>query len=355
MSEDAERVNRFEPGKRLRDCMPDELRDPESRRQFLKDLATFTGLSGIFTWMAYTKAISLKEELSGNLDEEDPRWIFYEPQDPVDIMGSRLKLIGLSHTVQTFISYEDDVRGEVRRAPFVFAEYFGRELREHARPSLSNPQLKELASRNFFAYQGGFYIGLGKICAQEGKDIVVVNPQTNMSELVETYLMTGTPLGLIVTDVLKLVRRISGEPISRRSFLRLLGYGASTLTWASYLELTRKIRAELGKTGILSSGLSEWEQADILGWHLLDFRDLRTADGIEKTMVEFSSEVNGGQEPLFQGRRHGGVREYLNDKELRLAKMLFYQDHNLVSENTVRRYTWNSRTESWGLAMQIPY
>jgi hypothetical protein len=136
----------------------------------------------------------------------------------------------------------------------------------------------------------------------------------------------------------------------------MLIYGTGAVVAATSplgLEAGRKMRKLLEDNGIMSPDLSEEEKADILAFHLNDWRDVNSAEAIfllSQTAADWQSEV-----PLFQGGGHGGIYEYLRKPELRELKRSFYLPYNIVGNNNIRRYHFDKEKGFWELASEIPY
>ena len=279
----------------------------------------------------------------------------YEPLEPVQVEGASLRIIGVAHTRETFDAHRDDIRRRVQQAPFVFLEYFKSRMRKLARLNMSIEQKNTNHDDNRPAVQ--FFSGVGRICAEEQKDIVVVNPDENdLLGNLELGMALGYPASLLLESSVKSLATLFGKRMSRRTVSSYLGIGASALVLSSLTGGTRELRSMLQEQGILPSTMAEIELANILGWSLVDYRDLRSADGIERTISSFAHELSSEVEiPMLEGGGHNGKIEYLRDPELRKAKKAVYPHYNLVDINTVRRYTYNPVDNAWTLKQEIPY
>lgn len=334
----------------------DSLRDPLKRREFLDNLASL----GIFWGIVFGIGERTKY-LIGDAIQTDTETGFFEntPQElqvlpPVAIAGKRIQIIGATHTPKTFFAYEGEITQIVKNAPFIALEYFTEDIQQRALTSTTDERLKQITTYN--DYPENYFGGIGRICAREGKDIVVVNPETEYSQSFEFYVAIGLPPALIGSDAVNIYRRIMNKKTARRHLLRGIGYLASGTIIASWADKTRQLRTTLEQKGILSPDLSEEEKADILGWNLIDYRNVRSAQGIEKAIKLFGNDIPQGQNvAFFQGSDHNGVYEYLKNPTLRDIKNVSYAPYHLGGENTIRRYTFNKALDQWELKQEIPY
>lgn len=319
-----------------------------SRRAFLRDVrdgAVGVGILGLGT--AYNQISFIRELHAQGLED---RLSFYQPLDPFPIHGTYLRVIGVFHTRETFADNVQDIRLRVQRAPVVFLEGFWDMIQKRARPGIIvDQQWNDGYDRSTGV---DFFSGIGRICAQEGKDIVVVNPENETLKLAELALEYGPTWGIMYSGI----SHLSRKPMTRRGFLRYMGLGVTALITASKAGMTRKLRSALEAAGILSSDMPENQQADILAWSSWDYRDLRSAEGVERVLKVFSNElIDHNEVVIFEGASHNGKLEYLKNPELRQLKMNFYRHYDLVDTDTIRRYTFNPSDNSWTLKQEIPY
>lgn len=228
-------------------------------------------------------------------------------------------------------------------------------MRRLATPDIPDDRLLKFSSASEAIDK--FFSCIGRVCAQEGKDILVVNPQTIGSENVSGALTYGLLATLTVSDSLNIYKRVNKQSVTRNGFLRGLGYFVGGISLASTLDFTRPLRKKLEEYGFLSnSGISKDKQADILGFHHEDWRDIQTARGIEKVAQVFDAEVSDGRSvPVMQGSGHNGIYEYLHDSDGREAKTKLYAPYNFVGRHSIRRYSFDRSKNKWELKVEIPY
>jgi len=323
-----------------------------SRREFLRDVVDFTAAMGLLAFEPLHALTERSKEISerGGLENY---LNFYEPLDPLPTQGTNLRIIGVKHTNETLVDNIEDIRARVQQAPFVFVEYFFDGIRNRARLGVYIDQ----KMNDGLGYSEGvkFYSGIGRICAQEGKDIIVANPDNEWTGQTELFIQ-ALPTTVAINSLQFFVKNLQGKKITRRSFLRHLILGISALLSATQTGYTRDLRSTLEQASILTSDIPENERADVLGWNLWDYRDIRTAEGIEYALQSFSDETSPEDEvPLFEGSYHNGMLEYLKKPELRQTKRNLYPHYNLVDHDTVRRYTYDPKQDTWILKQELPY
>lgn len=325
---------------------------PLTRRDFLKELALFT-FSSAGSAFIFSELIFGMEE-KGELTDEDLN--SYEPLAPIEVEGKTFRLVGVFHTVQTLYQNQKDIRQRVEKAPFVFLECFDPEIRNLSLPMMSDKEFFTSRARSTFL----FFAGIGRACAQEGKDIIAVDPRTQAASWIEFYLLSGLPIGFLSSKFddyfAGLVSRALRQPLSRRGLIKMPLYLPSAVLASSWSGVSRKARLAFEKTGILGSELSDQEKADLLGWSIFDWRDLSSANGLTRAIQLYKDEISQSQEiVMFQGSGHNGVIEYLKRPDLRRKKLRFYSHYNLLGDNSIRRYCYNSRENLWELKERVPY
>lgn len=336
--------------KKLQEFSPEDFRNPVKRIKFLSDLGKFLMWSGMSSAVAQTG-------LSMLIDSEVRKGTYeaskYEPMPPLVLTGKRFRLVGVSHDPKTFELNEQDTERRVDNAPFVLLEYFHNDI---SRISIPSADIKNLPEQKYNDLVYKFYGGIGKICAIKGKDIICVNPENAFSQELDLYVLFGVPGALAITDAEYLIKKFGSKPVSRRHFLKLIAYGAAGLTWATWTGLTRQMRKNLENAGVMPSDLPDQEKADILGWNLIDWRDLKSSQGVRTAFENFGQEISSTQEvPMFQGSGHNGILEYLKDPQLVERKDKLYAHQNLVGSNSVRRFSFNRGSNKWELTKEISY
>lgn len=309
---------------------------PITRRNFLSEGAKFIGASGL-------ASIGIPEMIFSAVDSATSRGdvkIIYETLPTTTIEDGHLTMVGVTHISQTFQQHKNDIRTRVRNAPFTFLEYFNKEDQKH--PPQDQPH--------------SFFGGVGSICAQEEKDVIVVNPETANAQLIESFLLFGVPAGFVFSKLDTYLAELAAQSQTRRNFLKLSLYAPSALTWASWIGVTKDMRNILEENGILHSSLTDKEKANILGWNLIDWRDLNTACGLIKAKERYADEWGHGNEAvIFQGAFHKGILEYIQNNELREAKSRLYLQYNLVGNYAVSRFRYDTQKNTWALYDHAPY
>ncbi|MBN1263161.1 MAG: hypothetical protein JW991_02270 [Candidatus Pacebacteria bacterium] len=349
------------------------------RREFIKT-AAFASASVLATFWAYDLCARFQgnDEVAkqrrrqfaewmgwDNLDDE--RSSLYEPFEPIELHDGQFEMIGVSHTAQTLHLHQEEMRAKVAQAPFVFSEYFSPGVQRVARLEVTYDQLK--APENFHL---AFFGGLGKMCAEQGKDIVITNPQNKPSELLEFYLAGGIPVGLTgigLVEASKLLADLFKKRFTRRQILKgmftqvpawalvkALAMGPTAAVWASWEGYTQKVQSALVEKGLINSDLPPEEQAQLLSWYMVDWRDVETAEGTDKAMSLYAGEISPSQTaPMFQGYGHGGMNEYLKNPDLRKKKLAHYPHYHAVGETSIRRYSHDQKSDTWKLVQKVDY
>lgn len=332
-----------------------------SRRQFFGqvalDAAVLTSYSAIYGFGINMVKYSLDNSRATTLLKNPAslkQYIRYAVQEPFLVGRMNLQIIGVSHIVPTFEAHQDDFVGYIQQTPFVVLEYFNDSMRELAKPDTSDDKLLTPSS----AYQlvDNFFALLGRACARENKDIVVVNPHTLSSELLSSTFSYGLLAELALSDIENLRKKISGQMVNRRNFLRFFGYILGLTSLASEFDYTKPLRQRLEEEHLLpNSEISSEKQADLLGFYHQDWRDIQTAKGIKKISQVFNSELD--EEllvPVIEGAWHNGKYEYLQNPLVAETKDKLYAAYNFVGNHSLRRYHFDNSANKWGLSVNIP-
>lgn len=293
--------------------------------------------------------------------EIDKRQNSYSELAPLRIERGQFQLIGVAHTPDTFNSYHRQISTKVKSSgKVVFLEYFDDEIIRRA--EAKDRQVIE-GDRN--SNSEVFFASVARVCADEGKDIVVVNPQTYFSQLLDFQGIYGVTGALAYRDFKQLGDRLLKEKVSRRNFLKLpFSLGARALAYgtvmprlaanATEVDMARNFRGVLQQLGILKSDMSEDEQAHVMSFLMEDWRDVCSASGIEATFKKYEGELDKGVVPMFQGYWHNGMIEYLKNPKLRANKEVVYKsNYNLTGDRSVRRFSF--RKGKWEKVDQFGY
>ena len=231
-----------------------------SRREFLRNTVDIAAASAIFPIIPFFTRIHAEKEIYKL--GVDKYFNFYEPLKPFPVKGSNLQIVGVAHTRETYLANAEDIRARVQRAPFVIFEAFYDSIRKRSLPTVAMDQKMNDLGDNDTGVQ--FFSGIGRICVQEGKDVVVVNPGTLELLAYDLALLTFVPSAVTLDAGASLVQSLRGRRMTRRRFLRHVLMSNSALVLASWAGFTRKLRSSLEKDGLLSAEMPEEEQTIFL-------------------------------------------------------------------------------------------
>lgn len=259
---------------------------------------------------------------------------------PLLIHGKKVQMIGVTHNLPTFIKHQDRIKQIIESAPFVLLEYFEEKEQKLAQPDLN---IASLQPKSLTDHASSFYASVASVCAQEGKDIITVNPEGALSQEIEIFQLFGLSMGGSITTVEALIQKYKGAKVTRRQFLALACIiGFSALNWKSWIDSFKMIEAK-------TSGNIPQEKALTHGYNLLDWRDASTAQEVHNTVLKLDQEVPDQIPiPLFQGDGHSGMIFYAKDDQARAAKLALYPQFELTKRR-VRRYRYNQLTRSWNM------
>lgn len=357
MSETSEQAAEISGKNSTYEFTPNDLKDSSSRRRFLRLLGAGT-LYGSAVYLTYSSGPEaankiLEGPLGVDVQQKMSELAHSLPSElsttgPIHVRGKQVLFMGVSHDMNTYIEYKESFREAIKQSPFVVLEYFNQEIREKALPTVTDTELNTYDSFNETAEN--FFSGLGKICAEEGKDVIVINPQMPGTERMELALTYGVSAGAsidVAATLLATLRQKVGNQIDRRNFFKVIGTVAAVYAFNKWESNTRKLRGMLENNGILKSDLSEKEKADILGWFHVDWRDVRAADGFESIAEVYKEEI--GDQPFVSvnGSYHNGVTEYLQNPILRAAKRPLYLQYDVLGDTSIRRFRFDKEQNKW--------
>ena len=262
-------------------------------------------------------------------------------ETPLNVNDHKINLVGLSHDYPTFVNHQQELKKIVSSAPFIILEYFNDKERDMTTFSSTGEQ-----SINGMNSTEAFFFLSGLTAIQYKKDIVLVNPEADSHKYMDSYLKFGIPAALVPSDIKNFIQRMQGKNSPRRDFLRVLGYGASALTWLSQFDIYRHSQ-EMNKG-------KKQDEIDVgFRWNLIDFRDAVSAQSISTVLEKYSHEISNEQSiPVIQGAGHtAGVIKYL-EEPASAYKMLGYTHFKLTS-NPIRRYHYNQSSNNWTLVDKI--
>ncbi len=264
------------------------------------------------------------------------------------VEGKRIEGLGVTHLAETFVRNELKIRSKIADSHFVVVEHFGNGIKDLAKPEITSEDLlNERQSYNSRAW--AFFAGVGKICAEQGKDIFVVNPQSNLNLFFDANSLIGIPMYLLTSGLAE----VSYEPSGLREALIV----ATLARWLSSHRLPYKVRDYLEDSNFFPpSTVPRDERAMTLGWSLNDYRDIRSSLGIRKILKVNGDEFPAGQALLYiQGAGHNGVAEYLRRPYLARFKQLIYPHYHLTRTRGIRRFHFNQQENQWELKQKIPF
>jgi len=327
-----------------------ELKNRFTRREFLKLLAIGSA-SAVATVIAPDVGLNILPAW----EQPKPEW---QEGPPIPVAGSKIQLIGISHNAKFMDEkehpeYKDKIRDKIKGAPFVFLEYFDENIRPLALPTTPDENFQ--TSGSFGGSLNGFYEAVGKICAEEGKDVIVVNPDNTNSRYIASAVTAGLAAGSTTEWIWGKIGKRFKPKISRRDFLQMAFFAPLIEEVAIFIGAAKKIQKALSERGIYTSDLPENERALILSWSFFDWRDTVSAKGIETAMQKYQDEIKSGSDPVaFNGKEHQGMAEYLKQPERRDAlKEFLYKPYNATGETSVRRYHFDKRKNEWRLIDEI--
>ena len=263
----------------------------------------------------------------------------------VTVACKGVRLANVVHSHWTLIDHREQIEQLVERSPLVVLEYFEQEDRDRALPGM---RIEETLSDNVSLNDttGAFFSGIGRICAEAGKDVVVVNPESAWNQLLELYLGLGTLGGGLAQAAGNGREAIKRRGVTRRDFLELLLLLPGIGVMNSWLRLFQRLDTE-------EAGRSR----DTWAWYLPDYRDLKTAQGVETVVRTFEHEIGAGDEvAVIQGTAHGGgVLGYLREPGVRQAKLWTYPHYQLMDRDMIRRYRFDVGANEWRLIQTLPY
>lgn len=322
----------------------EDLSDPITRRKFLSELSLFAMISGGSTLAGYM-GLATYSEASARNREVSTKETKYEVLPDVSLPNATIQLVGVKHIPETYFANRVDIDNKVKDAPFVVMEYFSEDIAKYAHRQVSDEVILQAGKTP--DYTAAFFGAIGRAAAINGKDIFVVNPETPLNQLIEAYTTMGLAGNFAFHELPNLIEDLYKKRISRRDLLKIPLLTPAAVGIASWFQLTRKFRSTLENLGIMSSDLNEQEKADILGWSLIDYRDLNTAKGIQKMTDLYSEKIGNKKVPVFQGARHNSVFEYLLKPKLIDYKDANYLHHNIVGDHTIRKYTFDDSSDNW--------
>lgn len=313
-----------------------------SRRQFSNYLLG-AGLSIPASQMGLDKippvALSVGLKYANReLDLESDITSLFEIENIVVPVGERyVNSVGVNHSSEFFKKNRKEiVRAVNDSSSFVVLEYFSPEARQIALPNtLDDVILNEDSFEQGTHAATSFYASVARECARTQKDIITVNPQSFASDVLESYLLMGHPLGAFFADKAASNEGKQTKRISRRNFLKLASLVPSSLAFASWADIFE--------------GSGRWNQTD--------WRDVCSAQAVEVAIDMYQTELpKGSMIYLFQGLAHSGATaEYISNPVLREEKDKLYSIHNRLSDLTARRFTFNPTANSWELVDQFQY
>lgn len=268
-------------------------------------------------------------------------------QGRAQVEGHDVRWMGVNHNQQTFEAHKEEIREQISEASAVVLEYFDDRIANVSRSDSADTELKNLP----FSVERFFSL-VAKVCAEEGKEIIVVNPDTAAARIFYVFVTIGFPMGLFMKVVGDLEAESQTAGKAAVEAILALPTIASWLTEAGGMSA---LRDYMEKKGLLRESHSEDIKADLLGVHFQDWRDLTTAKGLTMVLKKFGSEYNPAK-PItaYHGAAHDKTLEYLRDPDFRRQKAAIYGLHNLLGDMSARRYRFDASTNAWEEASRTP-
>lgn len=327
----------------------------KARREFLLTSAELAQVGAIFAASAYlsykgfASVINLGADRNKNIGKKD------EPLYSVistSVNRVNIDIVGVEHITETFFKHQGDIASRIKQAPVVMMEYFNTDIARLAESGIPDEILGQGSGYN--PDVNGFFALVARECSRQTQplDIIVANPETGLNQITEMGYLFGIPGSIAVTDTAEIIsRKFCGTDIlkirtSRRNFFKRSGMLLSGIVWASTVSNVSKANSEP----------SEVEKATQLAWCEIDYRNVRTASGIDSSIKSLigQGQIKEGQTiPIFQGYAHGPTKDYLQNCELRKIKSILYAPYAMAGEKYVRRYHFSKN--KWELAENIQY
>jgi len=314
------------------------------RRGFFADSLRFGGVAlGASVAFSIGLTAAVESDIKNAERELGEAKDSYVPHNPVEVSGKMVDLVGVSHIPSVFAEHEVDIRKRIKasHSPFIVLEAFSPAIQEIAHPvkgknkkRVSNHLSKKYPPQIYEEYTRNFFAGIASICAEEGKDILVVNPEADygLSQVPDAVLDGVILPALVVTDLAQLWRRARKKPlVSRRNALRTAGYAAAAYNIASWVGDSK-------------------ESADPWRWNYIDWRDASSSLRLTEALHEIGSEIpENAVVPMFEGSFHSeGFLNYLKNPTLAANKTRFaYAHYNLTDKSAPSRYTYDKDREQW--------
>lgn len=340
----------------------------KARREVLRSALEFAQLAGWTIGAGFLGEVIAERLFNASADsaktETDPTTgekkypassIEYKTLDPLTIHGVEVDTVGVSHISETFFAHQEDIKKRIAQSGgFIFMEYFDKYVQKAAESDIPDEQLGQ--GEGYDPDVTAFFALVARECARQEKpvDILIANPETWQNQAILFGVLLGIPAAKVIT------------------------YGAEEITNAAFKKNILQIRGgrrELFKKAATFFGVAQLldfivsglqvnqskdiqETATVLAYGEIDYRNVRTASGIDHAIQVLRSRgelAEGATIPLFQGAGHGPTRGYLEDSTLREAKAATYVPYIATGDNTVRRFHYDKDQNKWVLLEQMPF
>lgn len=308
-----------------------------SRRAALEKLGGDTLKFGSITYACNLLGLAGLGYLINGVDPKprDPVRFFSER---VDYEGARFDLVKARHNILDYSINRELIRDKIAEAPFAIIEYFRKDQRELA---TNNYTMADLYRAERGKTTTAFFAAVAKDSAELGKDVAVLNPENAFSQLAEVYTLFGLTPGLLLTDFVNIVRKITKKGFDRRNLIRTLGYSiglAHRGSWISENSLSEALSNERRGLGSTQVEPPSWR------YNSVDHRDITCALAIRQIAPVCAGE---GVVPVIQGGIHAfGIRKYLNDFSMSETKINLYPQYNVLAE-PIKRFRYNRGEDTW--------
>ena len=336
-----------------------------SRRRFLKG-----GLTGAaaFASLAVSAAATayIEPQLFPDGDEfakvmNEKKGVFEAPELVRE--KAIYNFLGVAHAESTYNQNIQLFSQKIAESDVILLEFADQTYLDQIKPNQPEISMKliqdVLNNPNFdYAYKDGviFFIKILQKCADLGKKILLVNPQTELASLLTIPvegLVGGVPMAIgfekaIASTFNSPEVSQEKEKISRRKIGKLLMMiGAIFLgieEIASHTKTTEKI-SDIVRGETPDKETSFKGHADIVGFSLLDYRNVDTAQKLLSLEAQWPQPTNV---LLIQGMSHNAVRGYLENPTLAESKSLLYATNwDLLGDHRKKLSEFNPEKDVW--------
>lgn len=207
-----------------------------SRREVLRGIVDLAAASAA-TYYAPEAIVRLSDALTNTPEPLDGSRAKLIPTSEIALDHGSVKFLGVTHCLDTYVTHRAEFVKQIEQSSLVMFEYFGSSWFEQSRPAV--PESYFLQPVPIFQDTEKFFQATARLCAQDGKDIIVVNPQNHPSQYVESLLTAGIVAGLTSDEALRRIwDKFSQQKMDQRTFLRFGAAGTAATVVSSWVGLT---------------------------------------------------------------------------------------------------------------------